>query len=59
MGRISDQLLEQLYMSRQIEARTTEEALKVAYEAYAAEVGGEEEVRARHILVKTRRKPRR
>ena len=53
ISRISDQLLEQLYMSQEIEARTTEEALKAEYDAYAAEVGGRPEIRASHILLKT------
>ena len=46
-------ILQQIYLTRAIEAAVTDEALKKAYEEAVAKMKPVEEVRARHILVKT------
>ena len=48
------QILEQLFMQRLIERRVTEKALKRRYDRDKKTMGQEKQVRARHILVKTR-----
>jgi peptidyl-prolyl cis-trans isomerase C len=51
MARVEEQLLERQYMLKVIEERTTEAALKAQYERHVAGASGQEQVRARHILV--------
>ncbi len=46
-------ILQQIYLTRAIEAAVTEEALKKAYDEAVAKMEPVEEVRARHILVKS------
>ncbi len=51
MARVEEQILERQYVLRIIDERSTEAALKARYNQYVAGVAGEEQVRARHILV--------
>jgi len=51
MARIEEQLLERQYMLQLIEERSTPAALKTQYEQHVAGLSGQEQVRARHILV--------
>jgi peptidyl-prolyl cis-trans isomerase C len=51
MRRAADQELQQSYLSREVSGHITEAALRQRYEAMRKQ--GEEEVHARHILVKT------
>ena len=51
MARVEEQLLERQYMLKIIEERTTEAALKTQYNLHIAGLGGQDQVRARHILV--------
>ncbi len=53
LARIEEQVLEQAYMQREIETRTTEAALQARYEKLVAETAKIEEVKASHILVET------
>ncbi len=54
MAAMEGRILEQAYLKRIIDARVTEAALREDYRKSIANVaGGEAEVRARHILVKT------
>ncbi len=46
-------ILQQIYLTRAIKAAVTEEALKKAYDEAVAKMKPVEEVRARHILVKS------
>jgi peptidyl-prolyl cis-trans isomerase C len=48
-----DSVIQEAYLTRTIEAKVTEAALREKYKAYAAAVPGQEEVNARHILLKT------
>jgi len=47
------QVMRETYFTRQIEATVTEDAVKARYEEKIAEMPAGEEVRARHILVKS------
>jgi peptidyl-prolyl cis-trans isomerase C len=49
----TDRALQEAYLTRQVEAKVNEAALREKYKAYAASVPGQEEVSARHILLKT------
>ena len=51
--RIEDQILEREFLTRAIESRITEAAMKERYERLVRESGNSEEVHARHILVET------
>jgi peptidyl-prolyl cis-trans isomerase C len=51
---LTTQALRNAYVSQKLEASITEAELKAAYDAELANFKGEEEVRARHILVKTK-----
>ena len=53
MALIRDRLLEEALLDKVIEARITDEALQARYEESIAKFPAKEEVRARHILVKT------
>ena len=48
------QILEDAFIGRIIAEKVTEDALRAHYEKSSETAGGEEEIRARHILVKTR-----
>jgi len=50
---IQDQILERELVDRQIEPKITDEKLKQRYQAFLKENPASDEVRARHILVKT------
>jgi peptidyl-prolyl cis-trans isomerase C len=47
------QVMRETYFTRQIDAAVTEDAVKARYDEKVAEMPAEEEVRARHILVKS------
>jgi peptidyl-prolyl cis-trans isomerase C len=51
--RFEDSLIAQLYLKKAVASAASEEQLKARYQAFVKAKGGEEEVRARHILVKT------
>ena len=51
--RIEDQILERAFLTRAIESRITEAAMKERYERMVRESGKTDEVHARHILVET------
>jgi peptidyl-prolyl cis-trans isomerase C len=50
---IQDQLLQEYYLQKKIDAAVTEDALKAEYAKRVAEFVAEEEVKASHILLKT------
>ncbi len=51
MARVEEQLLERQYILKIIDERSTDAALKARYNQHIAGVAGEEQVRARHILL--------
>ena len=51
----TERLLQQAYLTRHIDRTVTEDQLARAYKTFAAEFRGDEEVKARHILVKTKK----
>jgi peptidyl-prolyl cis-trans isomerase C len=53
LRRAEDQELQQQLLSREIQGRVTEEAIRARYDRDIAGQQGEEEVHARHILVQT------
>jgi peptidyl-prolyl cis-trans isomerase C len=53
MARVEEQLLERQYMLKVIDEKTTDDALKAQYNKHIAGMAGQEQVRARHILVAT------
>ena len=53
MAAMEGRILEQAYLQRMVKARVTEDALRKDYRKAIAGAGGEVQVRARHILVKT------
>lgn len=53
MRRAEDQVLSQVYLSEEIAAQASEEALRKRYEQAIADSGAREEAHARHILVET------
>ena len=53
MSRISDQMLQRTALQNEINKALTDEALQQRYENMIKESGEAEEIRARHILVKT------
>jgi peptidyl-prolyl cis-trans isomerase C len=54
LAQVEDQLVQQAYIDKVVAQKTTEAALKARYEAFVKDYKGEEEIRAAHILVKTR-----
>ena len=50
---VSDSVLQQMYLENKINAQLTDEALKAAYREQIASAKRPEEIRARHILLKT------
>jgi len=53
MAQAEDTVLREVYLGRAIAARLTDEALRKRYDAFLKDYAGKEEIRARHILVKT------
>jgi len=53
MARLRERVVTQIYFSRQLEEKVTEERIKEGYEQFLAANPPEEEVRARHILLET------
>jgi len=53
LKRYEDRLIQEAYLSRAIKDAETEDRLKARYQVFAKEKAGQEEVHARHILVKT------
>ena len=53
VARFEDRLIEQAYLDQRIAAAVTDEAVKARYQATAKDFKAEDEVRARHILLKT------
>ena len=53
IARFEDRLIEQAYLDQRIAAAVTDEAVKSRYEDGAKDFEAEDEVRARHILLKT------
>ncbi len=51
----TERLLQQAYLTRHADRTITEDQLAEAYKTFAAEFRGDEEVKARHILVKTKK----
>ena len=49
----AERLLQQAYLTRHVDRTVTEDQLARAYEAFVEDFRGEEQIRARHILVKT------
>ncbi len=49
----ADRVLQEALLTKAIETKVTEAALREKYKTYAASVPGQEEVNARHILLKT------
>lgn len=55
LKRAREQILSQAYLTRQLEASITAESMQALYDAEVASFVPEEEVRARHILLKTQK----
>lgn len=53
LKRYEDRLIQEAYLSRAIKSAETEDRLKARYETFVKEKAGQDEVHARHILVKT------
>src|SRR5689334_10444800 len=53
LKRYEDRLIQEAYLSRAIKNAETEDRLKARYETFVKEKAGQDEVHARHILVKT------
>lgn len=53
LAAMETQILEDAYVSRAVASGVTEEALRDRYEAFVKTANGKEEIRARHILLKT------
>lgn len=51
----TERLLQQAYLARHTDRTVTEDQLARAYKRFAGEFRGEEEIKARHILVKTKK----
>ena len=49
----ADRVLQEAFLTRAVEGKVTDAALREKYKAYAAQIPGQDEVNARHILVKT------
>lgn len=54
LKRAEEEIVEQVYLSKQIETKFTPDTLKRAYAEFVKNNPPQEEVRARHILVKTK-----
>jgi peptidyl-prolyl cis-trans isomerase C len=53
LKRYEDRLIQEAYLSRAIKSAETDDRLKARYETFIKEKTGQDEVHARHILVKT------
>lgn len=53
LKRYEDRLIQEVYLSRAIRNAETEDRLKARYETFVKDKAGQDEVHARHILVKT------
>jgi peptidyl-prolyl cis-trans isomerase C len=53
LKRFEDRLIQEAYLNRAVKQGETEDRLKARYQTFVKEKAGREEVRARHILVKT------
>jgi peptidyl-prolyl cis-trans isomerase C len=49
----TDRIMQEAYLTREVERKVNEAALRERYKTFAASVPGQEEVNARHILLKT------
>jgi peptidyl-prolyl cis-trans isomerase C len=54
MAELEERVMQDVYLERAIKARITDEAIKQRYEVYLKDHKPEEQVRARHILVRTK-----
>src|SRR5690606_2106787 len=54
IAELQERVMQDVYLEREINARITDEAIQKRYEAYIKDHKAEEQVRARHILVRTR-----
>jgi peptidyl-prolyl cis-trans isomerase C len=54
LKRAEEDIVSQVYINKAVEPKLTEDAIKRQYAEYVKTFKGEEEVRARHILVKTK-----
>ena len=54
MADLQERVMQDVYLERAIKAHITEDAIKKRYEEYLKEHKPEEQVRARHILVRTK-----
>lgn len=52
LAKLKQDVVREVYLERQIEARSTDEALRARYDTFVAENPPKAEVRARHILLK-------
>lgn len=52
---LQDRMLHRVYLSELVEKSVTEDQLAAAYKDFAANHSGKEEIKARHILVKTKK----
>jgi peptidyl-prolyl cis-trans isomerase C len=53
LKRYEDRLIQEAYLNRAIKAAETDDRLKERYQSFVKDKAGQEEVHARHILVKT------
>ena len=53
MDQVETEVIRQVYMEREIEARVTDEKVRARYEKFKEETPPEEQIHARHILLKT------
>jgi len=56
LARLRERVVTQIYFSRQLEEKVTEDRIKEGYEQFLAANPSEEEVHARHILLETEEK---
>jgi len=49
----TDRIMQEAYLTREVERKVNDAALRERYKTFAASVPGQEEVNARHILLKT------
>lgn len=55
LGEIEDRLIQNAYLAKQVDPKITEAALKKRYQAFVETLKDNDEVRARHILVRTKK----
>lgn len=53
LAEAADRVLQEAFLTRAVESKVTEAALREKYKGYAAAIPGQDEVNARHILLKT------